>query len=189
MALVGMIAWTAICSGASPVTDPIRELIRAGGVDKGDDVLVATFDWNGDGKDDFLVISGKANSMGGRLGGDWNVWLSNSAGTYDLVGSVMFPAGMIWVARLPESGNTKAVVVYQHFGGGLTGITAYYLTSDEKIETKEIGVIHYGGEEVPEDEALVKRVFGSAEQIETRRIPALQLWPEEGLVGTPPPSG
>jgi hypothetical protein len=161
---------------APPVADPVVELVRAGGVDIDDDVLVVQFDWNEDGKDDLLVSTGRSASIGERMGADWNVWLSNSAGTYDLAANDMqLLPGILSVVRLPESANTKAVVVYRHLGGGLTGVEAYYLASG-KVSMKGLGEIR-NDEERAEDVALVKRTFGAAEEIETRRIPATKLLP------------
>jgi hypothetical protein len=173
---------------AQSVADPVAELVRAGGVNKDDSVVVVNFDWNEDGKDDILVTTNANISTGGRDGGDWNVWLSNASGTYDLAGSVLSPGGAMSVVRLSEVGNAKAIAVYSPAGGGYTGITAYYLGSGQKVETKDIGTI--GTSDItrtPEHDALEQRVFGSAVKVEPKIIPAAQLWPKEVPATTPPP--
>jgi hypothetical protein len=171
---------------AQPVTDPVREWVRLGKVNKGDEVISVTFDWNEDGKDDFLVTTGADVEIGGRYT-DWNVWLSNSSGAFDMVGSVTLTPGIISVARLPESGNNKAVVASYHVGGGLASLKAYYLTSDRKLDEKDLGMVDEGeGTGTAEQEALERRVFEKAEKFEMVRKPAAELWPEGSPVNTPP---
>jgi hypothetical protein len=172
---------------AQTADDPVAELVRAGGVNKDDRVVVANFDWNEDGKDDFLVTTGASISTGSRDGGDWNVWLSNSSGTYGLAGDLLAPAGTINVVRLPETGGTKAIVVYSVGGGGYAGITAYYLNSSGKVESRDIGTTGSSPATRSSDQdALQQRTFGSAEKVETKDVPAAQLWPKEGPSAEPP---
>ena len=184
--LAGVLASAHSAAAAQPVTDPIGEMVRLGKVNKEGEVLSATFDWNEDGKPDFLVTTSADVAIGGQYT-EWAVWLSNPAGAFDMVGSVTLTPGIVSIARLAESGNSKAVVASFHAGGGLLSLTAYYLTPDRKIEAKEIGMIGEQAESrTPEYDALERRVFGSAEKVETISKPAADLWPEEGPVTAPP---
>ena len=176
-------------SMAQSTADPVANLVRAGGVNKEDEVVVASFDWNEDGKDDLLVTTGADIETAGRIGASWSVWLSNASGTYDSAGDVTAPDGGFSFARLSETGSGKALVVYEPNGGGTAGINAFYLNSGGKVETKRIGTIDTSGVTgIEESAALEKRVFGSAEKVEPKRIPAAQLWPKEGPASAPPPA-
>lgn len=168
---------------AQTSADPVADLVRAEGVNRDDEVVVARLDWNEDGKSDLLITTGANISMGGRTGGDWNAWLSNASGTYDLAGNVMTPGWTITVAQLPEFGGAKAIVAYMPLGGGKTGINAFYLSSSGKVESKGIGTIENNTEA---GEALEQRIFGGAEKVEAERIPAAKLWPKDGPTAKPP---
>jgi hypothetical protein len=172
---------------AQTVDDPVAELVRAGGVNKEDEVVVASFDLNDDGKNDLLITTGADLAEGGRMGPEWSLWLSNSSGSYDSGGTVQARGGTIGIARLPEIGNAKAIVAYEPNGGLITAIKAYYLNSSGKAESRLVGTIDTGGEKSPEENAaLEERVFGNAQKVEPKRIPASQLWPKEGTSAEPP---
>lgn len=172
---------------AQTADDPVLELVRAGGVNKEDAVVVANFDLNEDGKDDLLITTGAALSMGGHLGPDWSLWLSNSSGSYDWSGTVQAPGENIAIARLPEVGGSKSIVAYVPAGGGIAGINAFYLNSSGKVEVKGLGSIDTSDEKnLEENAALERRVFGSAQTVEARRIPAAKFWPKEGSSAEPP---
>jgi hypothetical protein len=176
------------------IIDPVQATIDGGGVSRNDSLLVVKLDWNEDGADDFLIASDSDRQLASFGDLTWTVFLSNSAGAYDIDPSgLSAPAEGLRIDRREEFGGKLGFITYGP-RGEQTPIYGQYLENG-RIETKELAVLRRDWKAqsdqeakaiAAQNEAEFARYVSPTKTLQYQPVPVADRWPVSGPAREPP---